>query len=404
MEKLLMIGEGLADEEGLRSFASRHDLGLLRATREDSGMELLRAELPVITLVGHPLDRDSGVEVLKRVRESVPSCEVVLVTSLGEVDVAIEALRAGALDYLSRPVDFSLLELALGRARERRTQRHAMEPATILVLDDHASTLKHVVQILRKEGYHVFGAENGREGLRIFGEKRIDLILADLRMPEKDGLAVLRETKGAGADVEVIVVTGQGGENDVVQALREGAINFLKKPVEVDQMLLAIEKALEHQTIRRSLTYRNRDMELMEELVVRLTRKLELVVETPSSLNPRTLGFVKDLVDALPFGIIVLGSDRRIVFANQHVVRKAAPPPARISAEWLSPMGVAGITDEKLEEAITQSLGAESGSIETLVVSRWAFLVLTPLRIVKPDLTERFIVIAIRGERTRRGN
>jgi len=402
MDKLLIIGDDLARDGDLARFVERHDLRLLTASDASSGLELLRSELPSVVLVAHPLGECSGVDVLKQAREAVATCEVVLVTSLGEMDVAIEALRAGALDYLSRPIDLDQLELALGRARERRKQRKTLEPSTILVLDDHGPTLKHVVQVLTKEGYRVLGAADGEEGMRLFAEKRIDVILADLRMPKKDGLAVLRETKGVGADVEVIVVTGHGGENDVVNALREGAINFLKKPVEIEQMLLAIEKALEHQALRRSLAYRNRDMELMEELVVRLTRKLELVVETPSSLNPKAFDFVKQLVDTLPFGVVVVGSDKRIIFTNEHVVQKTEPPPEQISAEWLAPMGVAGITEEELEAAFNQSIGSEPGTIETVMLSKWAFLVLTPLRLVRPDLTERYVALAIRGERNQK--
>lgn len=402
MEKLLIIGEDLANDDQLHRFVERHDLRLLTASDAANGLEILRSELPPVVLVAHPLGKSCGIDVLKQAREVVPTCEAVLVTSQGEMDIAIEALRAGALDYLSRPIDLHQLELALGRARERRKQRKALEPANILVLDDHAPTLKHVVQVLTKEGYRVLGAANGEEGLRLFAEKRIDVILADLRMPKKDGLAVLRETKGAGADVEVIVVTGHGAEDDVVHALREGAINFLKKPVEIDQMLLAIEKALEHQTLRRSLAYRNRDMELMEELVVRLTRKLELVVETPSSLHPKAFSFMKELVDTLPFGIVVVGSDKRIIFTNKHVAQKTEPPPDQLSAEWLGPMGVAAITNEQLDAAFAQSISAEPGTIETVMLSKWAFLVLTPLRLVRPDLTERYVALAIRGERNQR--
>ncbi len=399
MEKLLTIGRGLANDTEIQHVAERDEFELLQAADRADGLATLRAQQPSVVLVDHELEGDDGVEVLKEIRQIDPGCEVILVTSGGEMDAAIEVLRAGALDYVRRPIDGHQLGLALGRARERRGQRQTLESSTILVVDDHAATLKQVVNVLEKEGYRVFGASDGAEAMRLFEENRIDIILSDLLMPGKSGLELLRETKGAGADVEVIVVTGHGDEGAVVQALRDGAINFLKKPVEVEQMLLAIEKALEHQTLRHSLAYRNRDMELMQELVIRLNQQLELVVETPLEFNAATIDFFHQLVDALPFGIVVLGSDRRITFANRHVMEKTKPVPKNFSADWIRPMGLPKITDEHIVGAFDRAMKSKPGFIETLAVSKWAFMIMTPLRIIRPGGAERYIAVAIRGER-----
>jgi FixJ family two-component response regulator len=336
---------------------------------------------------------------LQKVRKSDPACEVILVTPGGEIEAAIEVLRAGALDYLRRPVDVEQLKIALGRARERRLQRQDAGPPTILVLEDHEITLKRLVKVLEKEGYRVYAATDGVQGMQIFNEKRLDLILADIRMPYKNGIDVLRETKGAGADVEVIVITGYGDEDVIVKALRDGAINFLRKPIDIEQMLLAIQKALDFQTMRRSLAYRNRDIEIMQELVVRLTSKLELVVETPDRLSPEALGFIHDLVNALPLGIVVVGSNRKILFANKAVVSRIGQSPIKLSTDWLEQMGVYKVTEKELTSAINRTIVSIPGSVETLVVSKWSFLIMTPLKLLRPDRTEKFVALAIRGER-----
>lgn len=380
----------------------RAEYEVLRAKGRNDGLDMLRADEPTVVMVSHELAGDDGVAVLKEIREAHLACEVILITSDGGMDAAIEVLQSGGLDYLRRPIDSKQLELALGRARERRQQQEAIEPPSLLVIEDHEPTLERIVHILEKEGYRVFGAPDGEEGMRVFEEKRIDLILADLKMPKKDGLAVLRETKGAGADVEFIVSSGHGDENAVVEALREGALNFLKKPIEIEQMLLAIHKALEHQTLRRSLAYRNRDVQLMQEMVVRLTNQLELVVEAPFKLQPATFEFLHQLVDALPFGMVVIGSDSRIIFANRHVLDRMDEPPSRLSTGWLSPMGITGMSEGDLKAAFERVLASKPGMIETIAVSKWAFLMMTPLRLVKPGATERFVAMAIRGERRQR--
>jgi PAS domain-containing protein len=199
-----------------------------------------------------------------------------------------------------------------------------------------------------------------------------------------------------------IYPVGSGASPDeevVVSALREGAVNFLRKPVDIEQMLLAIQKALDFQTTRRSLAYRNRDVELMQDLVVRLNRKLELIVETPGRLSEATRKFLYQLVDALPIGIVVAGSNREIIYANSHVVSAIGHSPEQLSIEWLAEMGVGKVTEEELEGVFDKALGSGPGSVETVFLSQWSFLVMTPLKLIRPDRTERFVALAIRGER-----
>ncbi len=399
MEKLLMIGEKLAEETDVVRFVELAGYEVCYAAGKAQALDVLRAEQPAIVIVDHALGDEDGVTVLKEVREVSAACEVILVTSGGEMDIAIEVLRAGALDYLHWPLELDQLRVALGRARERRKTRTPPEPPAILVLEDHEPTLERLVRILEKEGYRATGAPDGEEGMRLFGKMRFDLILADVKMPRKTGLEVLRETKGQGADVEVIVSSGYGDEDLVVQALREGAANFLKKPVDIDQLLLSVKNALDLQTIRRSLAYRNRDVELMQHLVVRLNHELELIVETPHKMTAEALGFIHHLVDGLPFGLVVVSAEREILFANRHVTDKLSDPPSRLSTDWLRQLGVSEITEDDLAPAFTRMIESQPGTIETLQISQWAFLIMTSIKLLKPDGSERFVALAIRGER-----
>lgn len=401
MEKLLIIGENPSNDPDFLNYIKREGFQILKARNKTDGLEILRADQPSIVIVDHHLENDDGLHVLKEVRQAEPKCEIILVTHGGEMEAAIEVLRSGGLDYLRLPIDIEQLHVAIGRARERRQQKMSVQPAVILVIEDHETTRNRLAKVLEKEGYQVFAAADGEEGIQLFKEKRVDLILADLRMPKKDGLSVLRDTKGNGADVEVIVVTGYGDEEIVVQALREGAVNFLKKPIDIEQMLLAVKKALDFQTIRRSLAYRNRDVELMQQLVVRLTSKLELVVETPDIIKPELREFLLQLINALPLGIVVAGSDRRIIFANNHVISKVGKVPEKLSTEWLGQVGIHNVSEEELDIAFSRMIQSKPGTIETMMVSQWAFLIMTHLKLVRPDLTERFVTLAIRGERKR---
>lgn len=398
MDKLLMIGELLANDEDLRRVAQWAGYQVIYAPDREEGLRRLRSDQPSVLMLDHRLEDCDGVDLLREARSEDPTCEAILITGDGQIDTAIDVLRAGALDYLARPVDLDQLRVALGRAQERKAQIKTVERPAILILEDHTPTRKRMVRVLEKEGYRVDSASDGEEGLKKFQETRFDLILADIRMPGKSGLSVLRETKEMDPDVEVIVITGYGDEDIVVQALRDGAINFLKKPVDIDQMLLAIEKALDHQKTRRSLAYRNRDMELMQDLVVRLTRKLELVVDAPKKLSDEVNNLLHQLVDSLPFGIAVCGADRRIIFVNSHVTEKTRQPPTRLEAGWLEAIGIE-LTEEKLSAAFDRTMSAKAGTVDNLVVSQWSFLIMTPFRLVRRDSVERIVAMAIRCER-----
>ncbi len=399
MEKLLMIGKELTDDSETIRFLEGDGYKVLRVDNGTQGLEILQAESPMVAIVNHELEDGDGVDVLKQICAKHSSCEAILVTSGGEMEAAIEVLRAGALDYLHRPVDIELLRVALGRARERRGLRMVAEPPTILILEDHDTTRKRLVRVLEKENYNVLSADNGDDGMRLIRENRVDLVMSDIKMPHKDGLEVLHEIKSEGADVEVIVVTGYGDEEIVVQALRDGAVNFLRKPIDIEQMLLAIQKALDFQTARRSLAYRNRDVEIMQELVVRLTNELELIVEAPWSMGTKAKEFLVQLIDSLPIGIVVAGPDRKILFANRAVVETVGESPEMLATDWLEQVGVTKVSDSDLDSAFKRALDADAGSIETLLISKWSFLVMTPLKMLRPDGSERFVALAIRGER-----
>jgi DNA-binding NtrC family response regulator len=399
MDDVLLIGESLAADTQLEQLLEREGWRVARAEGKTDGIRIIHDRQPGVVIVDQHVAGDDGLTLLKEIRALAPSSEAILVTDGGEVEVAIEVLRAGALDYLRRPIDGEQLRVALGRARERGPQRRSLNSPTVLVVDDHEPTRKRLVRVLEKEDYQVLSASDGEEGLRLFQENRVDLILADLRMPRVDGLALLEATKGQGADVEVIVITGYGDEDSVVGALRQGAINFLRKPVDIEQMLLAIQKALEHQTTRRSLAYRNRDVEIMQEMVVRLTRELEVVVETPQALSREAVGFLHQFVDALPLGIVVASGNREVLYANRHIAERLGKSPEVLSAEWLREVGLGEVTDAQLEDAYQQAIHARPGAIETLVLSKWAFLVMTPIKLIRPDGTQKFVALAVRGER-----
>ena len=119
-----------------------------------------------------------------------------------------------------------------------------MPKESILVVDDEPDMLSSCQRLLSRAGYRVKGASSGREVLRMLKEEPFDLILTDLRMPEMDGMEVLKLSREQSPDSAVIMFTGYGTIQDAVMAVKSGASDFITKPFSPDHLLMAVEKAI----------------------------------------------------------------------------------------------------------------------------------------------------------------
>jgi len=122
--------------------------------------------------------------------------------------------------------------------------------ADILLVEDKDSLRRVLRLTLENAGYTVTEAGDARAALNEIANSRHSLVLTDLRMPNGSGLDVLRAARAADADVLVIVMTAFGSIDEAVQAMKDGAHDFLQKPVDSNHLLLLVERALEQARLR----------------------------------------------------------------------------------------------------------------------------------------------------------
>jgi len=124
-------------------------------------------------------------------------------------------------------------------------------PATLLIIDDDEVVRLSLADYLEDSGFNVLQASNGQQGLQIFEREQPDLIICDLRMPQVDGLTLLRRISELSIDTPVLVLSGAGVMSDVVEALRLGAADYLIKPLE-DLVVLehSVNRALDRARLR----------------------------------------------------------------------------------------------------------------------------------------------------------
>jgi len=119
----------------------------------------------------------------------------------------------------------------------------------ILLIDDEFAQLQTLAGFLKKRGFEVEKAASGSTGLELIEKQTVDLVITDFKMPDIDGLQVLKRAKQINPEVDVIMMTAFGSIESATQAMRDGAIDYLIKPVDLDQLELVINKALEHKQL-----------------------------------------------------------------------------------------------------------------------------------------------------------
>ncbi|MCK5313108.1 MAG: response regulator, partial [Desulfobacteraceae bacterium] len=113
----------------------------------------------------------------------------------------------------------------------------------ILIIDDEESIVKFLSLSLKADGYETVTAYNGKQGLEVFKKEQPDIVLTDIKMPEMDGLEVLRQIKMIDSESEVIIITGHGDIDSTIAALQRGASDFINKPVRDEALAVALKRA-----------------------------------------------------------------------------------------------------------------------------------------------------------------
>ncbi len=117
--------------------------------------------------------------------------------------------------------------------------------ASVLVVDDEDAIRESLRMILEYEGYRVREAANGAEGLEAIRKAAPDAVLLDIKMPEMDGLQVLKAIQDRGYDMPVLIITGHGDVATAVEATQGGAFDFFEKPLERDRVLVSLRNAVD---------------------------------------------------------------------------------------------------------------------------------------------------------------
>jgi DNA-binding NtrC family response regulator len=199
-----------------------------------------------------------------------------------------------------------------------------MEKNKALVIDDEQIVLDSVSKILTDENYEVDVSLSGREGLNQAIEKDYDVVLTDIRMPDIGGMRVLRDVKRAKPSLPVVIITGYASVKSAVQAMKLGAADYIEKPFTPDQLLKAVDAALD---IAATQTPEVQDLIHKEEMIKVLER-----AASDSEFFTNLLEYASDALDEYD----LTGPEKlALLTGDVEWIEEAIGPLTRSQRRWL---------------------------------------------------------------------
>ena len=165
-----------------------------------------------------------------------------------------------------------------------------MKNYSILIIDDEKSQREILSGFLSKKGNKVYTAESGSEGIKIIKEQIVDIVLSDYKMPEMTGIEILEEVSIINPNISFVIITAYGTVENAVKAMRLGAIDYISKPVNLDELEILLTRIIEkknliseNQLLREQLQEKNKISSIISQ-----SSKMEEVINLASrSSNSR---------------------------------------------------------------------------------------------------------------------
>ncbi len=227
-----------------------------------------------------------------------------------------------------------------------------MNRARVLIVDDEPDMVENCARILGRAGYECLTASDPRRGLTMLETERPDLLLTDLKMPEVDGMELLRRARELDAALPVIMITAFATVESAVAAVKEGAFDYLPKTFSVDQLQVAVDRALRHRGLQRE----NRN--LKEQLAQ--TYGLENIVGRSPAMS-RVFELLRKAARA-EANILVLGESG----TGKELVARAIHANSPRAAQPFVPVDCASLPEHLLEsELFGHEKGAFTGAVRS---------------------------------------
>ncbi|MBU4502409.1 MAG: response regulator [Nanoarchaeota archaeon] len=188
-----------------------------------------------------------GLTLFSRIKEERLGVEVIIMTGYREEQIVIEAIRFSIRNYLNKPISLEELSSAISHVQKKAVEaKNDNGKYHVLVVDDEKDLCRHIKRKLEKEGYKTVVAFTGEECIDYFKKNRVDVVIADIRMPKMSGLEMLERCREINDDFILIIITGYGDHETAKKALKLDAYDYFKKPLSLDELITSVKKGIKH--------------------------------------------------------------------------------------------------------------------------------------------------------------
>lgn len=235
--EILVIDDDGALRETLRKLLESRGHRVETAADAAEGLRKAREGRFAVVLLDHVMPGRTGLDALPDLREAAPGAAILMLTAFGTLEIAKEAVRRGARNFLTKPIDPPALFAAVAEAASAAGRGDGPPPA-VLVVEDDPSQAEALKKCLDGGGYVVEAALSGEAGLQRARERAFDILLVDMHLPDLDGLRLAeRALTYHEAAPSFIFMTSRPTIPDAVRATQLGAAEYLAKPVEPRALL-----------------------------------------------------------------------------------------------------------------------------------------------------------------------
>jgi len=210
-----------------------------------------QCEAPSCLVLDLQLPGLSGLGLQKRMAEAGLETPIVFLTGHGDIPASVQAMKAGAIGFLTKPVDEEALSKSIQEAIERDRRNREQHPdlresgAIIAIVDDDPSVREGLSRLMRSVGLRTETFVSAQELLDRPRTEPPSCLVLDLELPGLSGLDLQKRMAEVELEIPIVFLTGHGDIPASVQAMKAGAVEFLCKPVDEQELLKAIQEAIE---------------------------------------------------------------------------------------------------------------------------------------------------------------
>jgi two-component system, NtrC family, response regulator AtoC len=225
---------------------------------------------------------------------------------------------------------------------------------TILVVDDEKDIRELLSELAKGEGYKARAVGTGADAIEAVEKQRPDLVLMDVKLPDQDGLAVLKQIKHKHGELDVIVMTAFGGSSIAIKAMEQGAYDYVTKPFEVDDLLATLRRAFEHQQMTSEVS------------------ALRLELGKSAAERERIVGNSKPMLEVYKLIGKVASSDATVLISGESGTGKELVAEALHRSSKRNPFALVKVSCAALPETLleTELFGHEKGSFTGAMTQR----------------------------------